>query len=58
LMPTSVVEIIIIPLAETIRSRQTWELLDGPANPADPNGEVAPLDYDNVNNDKHWYRVT
>jgi hypothetical protein len=58
LMSTSVVEIIIFPLGETIRSRQTWELIDGPANPADPNGEVAPLDYDNVNNDKHWYRVT
>jgi hypothetical protein len=57
-MPTSVIELIIFPVGEVIKSRQTWQLVEGPADPTDPNGQVAPLDYDSVTNIKHWYRVT
>jgi hypothetical protein len=36
----------------------TWTIVNGPAGPSDPNGEVRPLDYDAVNNDKHWLRLS
>jgi len=32
----------------------SYELLAGPADPADLEGQVAPLDYDSVTNNKHW----
>ena len=31
-----------------------WRLLSGPADPTDPNGQVAPLDYDLARNNVHW----
>jgi|SRR5215831_485971 len=36
---------------------QAFSLQFGPANLGDPNNQVAPLDYDSVNNNKHWQRV-
>lgn len=36
---------------------QEWELLAGAADPTDP-GQVAPNDFDAVNNNKYWSQVT
>jgi hypothetical protein len=51
----SLVEIVITVAGA--RSRQTWNLLAGPANVADP-GQVQPFDYDPVSNNKHWEQVS
>ena len=50
------VEIAIVPLGGTERQMQIYQLESGPADATDP-GDVAPLDYDAVSNNKHWERV-
>jgi hypothetical protein len=34
-----------------------WRLLAGAADPTDPNGQVAPLDYDVARNNVHWAKA-
>jgi hypothetical protein len=50
----SLVEIVVGPSGD--RQRTVWQILSGAANPLD-GGQKAPLDYDPVNNNKHWELV-
>lgn len=36
---------------------QMWLLVDGAADGGDPDGQVAPLDYDAGTNDRHWVKA-
>jgi hypothetical protein len=36
---------------------QSWELVAGAADATDPNGQVAPLDYNAGTNNKHWVKI-
>lgn len=38
-------------------SNSTWQLLAGPADVGNPDGEVQPLDYDVGTNNRHWAKV-
>jgi hypothetical protein len=40
------------------RAQSTWQLLGGAADSGDPNGQVAPLDYNAVTNNRHWQKVS
>ena len=55
LMTGSLAQIVIVESGS--RTFMQWELVTGPADTADPNGQVQPLDYDANNNYKHWSRL-
>lgn len=40
-----------------IRSYSVWQLLAGTADPTDPEGQVAPLDYNVSTNAKFWQKT-
>lgn len=55
LIAGSIAEFVIGPSGS--RVRHTWQLLTGAGDITDP-GQKRPLDYDAVNNNKHWERIS
>ncbi len=51
-LPTLTLLIIVIALSES-----SWVLETGAADAGNPDGEVAPLDYNVVTNNRHWTKV-
>lgn len=45
--------LLIITRSET-DAASFWQLVSGDADDGDPDGQVRPLDYDNVTNNRHW----
>jgi len=51
-LPTLTLLIIVIGGSES-----SWNLVTGAADPDNPDGEVEPLDYNGVTNNRHWAKV-
>lgn len=55
LMPGSIVQIVIFD-TNNVRTLMQFQLIAGSADPTDP-GQVQPLDYNAVSNNKHWEQL-
>ncbi len=51
-LPTLTFLFIVIDLSDS-----HWQLVTGAADAGDPDGEVAPLDYNVVTNNRHWAKT-